>query len=191
MLVILETSQSPITPFLFLLAKTGHDPSTVSPKQPPLQTSLLFSHTHLPTAACKAALSAGVKTPSTTSTKVNSISNRNGYKHRRSAPQPNLCTLCTTPLHFDAGTPPARARRQNAPTTRNLLATEGIPKLSFDGFMLGKFWAVVGVADHVNDSAAICERLVRVGAVSNIGKPVAIGRLQVVCSCFAGFCCEK
>ena len=39
--------------------------------------------------------------------------------------------------------------------------------------MYGKFRALVGVADHVNDSAAICERLVRVGAVSNIGKPDA------------------
>ena len=80
MLVTLETSQAPITPFPSWAAKVGHDPSAVSPKQPPLQTTVPpadWGSSHSPTAVIKSFLSTGVKTPSTTSTKASSTSNSN------------------------------------------------------------------------------------------------------------------
>jgi len=71
-----DTSQSPITPYglpvtSFDAANFGHDPSCVSPKHPPVHMMLnlpvaelksLKSSLQLPTAAFKAALSAGANT---------------------------------------------------------------------------------------------------------------------------------
>ena len=109
-LVTADTSQAPITPYgwpvvSFEAANFGQDPSAVSPKHPPMQENTYAPdgplRVQVPTAAFKAALSAGANTAPTTSTINNVAANKNHTikVHERRPPPvrvlPHLLALST------------------------------------------------------------------------------------------------